>query len=142
MGRCMPLPFCVGPLAPPSPDIIPGYHWRHMVVRMVELGCQALRKEIWPPAMSWIRICWRALASSFPGFGAHNKLGRRPEPQHLDLLSTKRKQHSFDAHRISAPGQDLNIWMGPQARHIRSDGPSVRIQPEAMPELIGVPDCN
>ena len=49
----------VGPLAPPSPDIIPGYHWQHMVLRMVELGCHALRKEIRPPAMNWIRIFWR-----------------------------------------------------------------------------------
>ena len=30
-----------------------------MVLRMVELGCHALRKEIRPPAMNWIRICWR-----------------------------------------------------------------------------------
>ena len=113
-----------------------------MVVRMVELGCHALRKEIRSPAMIWIRIL----------LGKHRPR-RFQALVHItnwaagQILSTwissqqKRKQHRFDAYRMSAPGQDLNIWMGPQARHIRSDGPSVRIRPEAMPELIDVPDC-
>ena len=114
-----------------------------MVVRMVELGCHALRKEIRPPAMSWIRIFWRKHRPR--RFQVLVHITNWAAGQHLNTWISsqqKRKQHSFDAHRISAPGQDLNIWMGPQARHIRSDGPSVRIWPQAMPELIEVPDRN
>ena len=89
-----------------------------MVLRMVELGCHALRKEIRSPAMIWIRIL----------LGKHRPR-RFQALVHItnwaagQILSTwissqqKRKQHRFDAYRMSAPGQDLNIWIVSQQKH-------------------------